>query len=326
MKAGAIVLAIVLFTSIAYGYGMNQLEGSNIDESSFANIHEVKVEHFDLKLNVDFNKQIFIGQQKLKLRTQAFNVNTVDLDIEDLKILNVTDTSGKPMKFVIENPNPRIGQRLKITVPAKWFEYVTFELVIDYETSNTASAVNWLTKEQTSGKKLPYMYTIWQSIHARSIAPLQDTPAIKTTYKIEILTPTDIVVRGSGNVTHEYIDEEYRHTTIVMKTPIQSYFISLAAGNLIEKQLDKRTYLVTEPEDMERASKEFKDLEQFLMRAESYLTPYTWDVYRILVMPPSFPIRGMDNPLMTFVSPTAVVGDTPKPQVVVAQLKEYNIF
>ena len=224
------------------------------------------------------------------------------------------------MKFEIENPNPKIGQRLKITVPAKWFEYVSFELIINYETSPNASAVNWLTKEQTAGKKLPFMYTICQSIHARSIVPLQDTPAVKTTYKLEISSPTDIVVRGSGNVTHEFIDEEFRHTTIVMNTPIQSYLISLAAGNLIEKQLDKRTFLMTEPESMEKASTEFKDLEQFLIRAEVYLTPYSWEVYRIMVMPPSFPIRGMDNPLMTFVSPTTVVGDKSSIDVVIREI------
>lgn len=320
MRVGAILLVLVLCASFAWGNGEVEVSKKIIDESSFANLEDVIAEHFHLKLNIDFEKRIFTGVQRIKLRTQILLVNTVYLDIEDLKIFNVTSPNGNVLKFEVENPNPNIGQRLKVTIPTKWFEYESFELIIHYETSPNASAVNWLTKEQTSGKKLPFMYTICQSIHARSIAPLQDTPAVKTTYKMEITTPTDIVVRGSGNITHEYIDEEFRHTTIVMNTPVQSYLISLAAGNLIEKQLGVRTFVVAEPEVIYQASIEFSDLEQFLIRAETYLTPYSWEVFRIMVMPPSFPIRGMDNPLMTFVSPTTVVGDKSSVDVVIREI------
>ena len=116
--------------------------------------------------------------------------------------------------------------------------------IFEGTTSTSASAVTWLTKEQTSGKKQPYMYTQNESIHARSIAPLQDTPAVKSTYKLDIKTPTDIIVRGSGNVTHEFIDEEFRHTTIEMNIPIQSYLLAIAAGNLLEKQVGERTYSI----------------------------------------------------------------------------------
>ena len=298
----------------------DKLIGNSLDESSFANIDEVKVEHFDLKLNIDFNSKIFVGTQQLTFRTQEFNVKTIYLDIEDLKIKNVTDSSETIMPFEIENPNPKIGQRLKITIPAKWIIYETFTLNIDYETSPTASAVTWLTKEQTSGKRQPYMYTQSESIHARSIAPLQDTPAIKATYTLDISTPIDIVVRASGNVTHEFIDEEFRHTNIEMNIPIQSYLFAMAAGSLVEKQIGARTYVITEPEDIEKAANEFSDLEQFLTRAETYLSPYIWGVYKIIVLPPSFPFGGMENPLLTFVSPTIVVGDKSSVDVAVHEI------
>ena len=173
------------------------------------------------------------------------------------------------MPFDIENPNPNIGQRLKITIPAKWIIYETFTLNIDYETSPTASAVTWLTKEQTSVKRQPYMYTQWESIHARSIAPLQDTPAIKATYTLDISTPIDIVVGASRKVTHEYIDEEFRHTKIKMSIPNKSNLFAMAARSLVEKQIGAKTYVITEPEDIEKAANEFSDLEQFLTMAET---------------------------------------------------------
>ena len=141
MRAGAILFGIMLIGVVTAGYTSTLLgkerniKTSTADESSFANFDEAIVEHYDLSLNIDFNQKIFFGRQKLHFRTQQFNIKTIYLDIEDLKIKNITDSSGRQMPFEIENPNPNIGKRLKITIPPKWIIYETFVLTIDYETS-----------------------------------------------------------------------------------------------------------------------------------------------------------------------------------------------
>lgn len=311
-------IAILALSTATHLYSESNSETT--DESSFANIHQVKTEHFDLDITIDFERQVFVGRQTLHMRTHAFDVNTVALDIRDITIFNITNGAGEVLNYEVDSPNPIIGQRLVIYIPTEWIEWETFQLVIDYETSTTASAVTWLNKEQTSGKKLPYMYTQCESIHARSIAPLQDTPAIKATYTLTFTTPIDIITRASGNRTHEYTDEKYRHTQFEMNIPVQSYLIAIAAGNLAEKQIGSRTWVISEPEDLEKAANEFDLLENFVTQAEAYLTPYEWGIYKILVLPPSFPFGGMENPLLTFASPAIVVGDKSSVNVAIHEI------
>jgi len=254
------------------------------------------------------------------MRTHAFDVSTVALDIRNLTIFNVTNGADKVLDFEIDSPNPMIGERLVIHIPTEWIEWETFTLTINYETSTTASAVTWLTKEQTSGKKLPYMYTQCESIHARSIAPLQDTPSVKSTYTLSFTTPENIITRASGNRTHEFVDETSRHTQFEMKIPVQSYLIAIASGNLAEKQVGAKTWVITEPEDLEKAANEFEHLEDFVTQAETYLTPYEWGDYKLLILPPSFPFGGMENPLLTFASPAIVVGDKSSVDVAIHEI------
>ena len=289
--------------------GDKTINRSLTDESSFSNINEIRTEHFDLTLDLDFDKKVFHGMQFLTLRTQTFGVNHVLLDISDLTILNITDYYGNTLNYTIQNPNPELGQMLNITIPREWFPYEHFYLNITYDTSVNAGALTWLDKEQTAGKKLPYVYTQCQTIFWRSIVPIQDTPAIKSTYNLHITSPQDIVVRASGNVTHEFIDEEKRHTLFEMNIPVESYLLAIAAGNIVEAQVGKRTFVLSEPEMIEKVKAELVDLENALETAENYFTPYVWGVYKVIILPPSFPLGGMENPLLTFMSPTHIVGD-----------------
>lgn len=160
------------------------------------------------------------------------------------------------------------------------------------------------------------MYTQCESIFCRSIIPLQDTPAIKATYSATVLTPKDIKVRMSANMTSEIVTEQGRITKFENNIPIQSYLIAIAAGNLEYRSLGRRVGVITEPEQMDKTAAELEDLQYLLDMAEEYLTPYEWGTYTILVLPPSFPFGGMENPLLTFASPTIIVGD--KSQVYVA--------
>jgi leukotriene-A4 hydrolase len=185
--------------------------------------------------------------------TQKFGVDKVALDIRDIDVKKVTDQRGKELEFQINSDiNPELGQQLMIHISKRWVPETEVILVIDYVTSKDASAVTWLTKEQTEGGKMPYMYTQCESIHCRSIAPLQDTPAIKSTYTLHAKSPVEVIVRASGNITHEYTDELRRHTKFEMTIPVESYLLAFAGGNLEEKQLGARTFVITEPEIMEK--------------------------------------------------------------------------
>ena len=125
-----------------------------------------------------------------------------------------------------------------------------------------------------------------------------------------VRTPKDIVVRASGKVVSEDLSHDnYRETKFRMDIPVQSYLVALVAGNLAEKKVGPRTYVITEPKDLEKAAKEFEDLEDSLTKAEQYLFPYEWGDYKLVILPPSFPFGGMENPLLTFASPSIVVGD-----------------
>ena len=249
MKGAFLILTVaVLMTTMAFEMdGKRGVGRAFEDESTFSNINEIRTEHFDLNLDIDFENKVYHGLQSLTMRTQTFGVNNVKLDIKDLKIFNVTDYYGYPLNFNIYNPNPELGQVLNITIPREWFPYETYRINITYDTSPNAGAVTWMNKEQTAGKKLPYMYTQWQSIYCRSIVPVQDTPAVKATYNLHITSPQDIVVRASGNITHEYIDEEKRHTLFEMNIPVQSYLLALAAGNIVEAQVGPRTFVLQYP-------------------------------------------------------------------------------
>jgi leukotriene-A4 hydrolase len=191
-----------------------------------------------------------------------------------------------------------------------------------YSTNENAIAINWLNPAQTASQTLSYMFTECQDIHCRSVAPMQDTPAIKMPYQAEVrVVNTGYVVRMSANSTGNSTspDRAYKVFTFKQDIPIPSYLIAFSIGNLTEEQLGRRTYVLSEPTNIKNDTRELSDLENILDTMESYLNPpnpYEWGTYAIIVQPPSFPIGGMENPLLTFASPTIIVGD--KSQVYVA--------
>jgi len=280
------------------------------DESTFSNINDVQTKHFDLEINLDFDNNLIYGTQTLHMVIQRDSVSTVYLDISDIEIRRVVNEEGTDLHFEITTGiNDEIGQRLDIELVNSVSTDSEIILVIDYVTSSSPSAVSWLTPEQTAGGLHPYMYTQCESIHCRSIAPLQDTPAIKATYTLYTQSPVAIVVRASGNVTEEYIEGGRRHSRFEMNVPVPAYLLAIAAGNLVERQLGERTFVITEPELIDISSRELTQLEDALNAAESYITPYDWGVYKVLMLPPSFPYGGMENPLLTFANSGLITGD-----------------
>jgi leukotriene-A4 hydrolase len=198
---------------------------------------------------------------------------------------------------------PDVGSKLTITLPTKTDGEL--KLKIHYKTAPTASALQWLTKEQTSGKLHPFMFSQCQAIHARSILPCQDTPSVKFTYNATLrhakeLTALMSAIRVSG---------DNGVTLYKQSVPIPSYLLAIAVGDLYSKKIGPRTAVWAEKDVVDEAAEEYRDTEKFLETAESICGPYLWQQYDLLVMPPSFPFGGMENPCLTFVTPTTIAGD-----------------
>ena len=181
------------------------------------------------------------------------------------------------------------------------------EVVIRYETSPDALALQWLDPQQTAGKQYPFLYTQAQSIHARSFIPLQDTPGVRMTYEATVRTPPELrAVMSAGNDPGAELDGEF---TFSMPQPIPPYLVALAVGDLGFKAMGERTGVYAEKEILESAAAEFADTEAMLETTEETFGAYRWDRYDLLIMPPAFPFGGMENPRLSFITPTVIAGD-----------------
>jgi aminopeptidase N len=181
------------------------------------------------------------------------------------------------------------------------------EVVIRYETSPDALALQWLEPQQTAGKRHPFLYTQAQSIHARSFIPLQDTPGVRITYEATVRTPPQMrAVMSADNDSEAELDGEF---TFSMPQPIPPYLIALAVGDVEFQAMGDRTGVYAEKEILAAAAAEFADTEAMLETTEETFGPYRWDRYDLLVLPPAFPIGGMENPRLSFITPTVIAGD-----------------
>lgn len=176
---------------------------------------------------------------------------------------------------------------------------------IEYETSPQASGLQWLEASQTLDKKHPFLFSQFQAIHARSVLPCQDTPAVKSTYTASIKCPAPLTVLMSAKRIDN--DKEPAQHNFEQNVPIPSYLIAIAAGLLESRELGPRSHVWAEPGCINSAEYEFAETETMLKAAEDICGPYVWGVYDLIVLPPSFPFGGMENPCLTFVTPTIIV-------------------
>ena len=277
------------------------------DLHSHANPEHVRVRHLDLVLDVLFDKQVLRGAAVLTVeRTSADAKQPLVLDTRGLAIHSVeASADGKSFNaapFELGKDDPVNGRPLTIQLPA------TVKLVrVAYVTGPRAAALQWLTPAQTAGKKHPFLFTQSQATDARSWIPLQDTPAVRVTYTARVHTPPGLLaVMSAGNDPAQKRTGEYRFD---MPQPVPSYLIALAVGDLEFRKLGPRTGVYAEPSVVGKAAAEFADVEDMMRTAETLYGPYRWGRYDVLVMPPSFPFGGMENPRLTFASPTTIAGD-----------------
>eukprot|EP01083_Nonionella_stella_P242951 847031_1 len=282
----------------------------------------IRTKHVALDLVVDFDVKKLIGSVELTFDvlqpTDEFVLDTRDLSIKRVTFLK-TDAE---LKFSLLEPSA-LGCPLSIALPADLVEIGSSATIrIDYETSPEASAIQWLTPEQTAGKKHPYLFTQCQAIHCRSMIPIQDMPGVKVTYSARIRAPKPLTVLMSALRKENKASDDGKSTIFSFDQPvcIPSYLIALAVGNLTSLPVGPRSDVWCEPEMVEAAAWEFAETEKFIQIAEEIVGKYEWTRYDLLMLPPSFPYGGMENPCLTFVTPTLIAGDRSLADVVAHEI------
>jgi leukotriene-A4 hydrolase len=275
------------------------------DVHSFARPEEARVTNVALDLRADFKTRQLAGAATLTVQ-RGPGATEIVLDTRDLDIEKVVDGNGVALKYGLGNADPIKGQPLTITLPS-----ADAPIVITYKTRPTAAALQWLTPEQTAGKRLPYLFSQGQAVLTRTWIPTQDSPGIRQTYSARIIVPQQLrAVMSAEQVTPDGVPAGNEHAFEFRLThPVPPYLIALAIGDIQFKAISPRTGVYSEPAVVDRAAYEFADLDRMVQAAETLLGPYRWDRYDVLVLPPSFPFGGMENPRLTFATPTVIAGD-----------------
>ncbi|XP_006914655.1 leukotriene A-4 hydrolase isoform X2 [Pteropus alecto] len=283
-----------------------------VDTCSLASPASIcRTKHLHLRCSVDFTRRALTGTAALTVQSQEDNLRSLILDTKDLTIEKVV-INGQEVKYALGERQSYKGSPMEISLPIALSKNQEVVIEISFETSPNSSALQWLTPEQTSGKEHPYLFSQCQAIHCRAILPCQDTPSVKLTYSAEVSVPKDLVALMSAIRDGEAPDPEdpsrkiYRFS---QKVPIPSYLIALVVGALESRQIGPRTLVWSEKEQVEKSAYEFSETESMLKIAEDLGGPYVWGQYDLLVLPPSFPYGGMENPCLTFVTPTLLAGD-----------------
>ncbi|CAH1640373.1 unnamed protein product [Spodoptera littoralis] len=288
---------------------------SPLDPSSFSRPEQAIIRHISLNLNVDFAKHVLQGYAKIDFDILE-DINSLILDASNLSISSIEADDGSQLQYKLGEHVPNMGSKLTILLPKQHTAGEKLKVKITYCTDPQASALQWLEPEQTSGKKYPYLFSQCQPIHARSILPCQDTPAVKFTYDAEVTAPEEFTVLMSA------LRGEARsnRTTFRQPMPLPSYLVAIAVGVLESRTLGPRSRVWSEKEEIERSAWEFAETEKYLQAAEKLCGPYEWSEYDLLVLPPSFPYGGMENPCLTFVTPTLLAGDRSQADVIVHEI------
>jgi len=165
------------------------------------------------------------------------------------------------------------------------------------------------------------MFSQCQAIHARSIIPCQDSPGDKFTYKASVKVSSPLVVLMSANDAGNHDNSD--GTTVYhfdQQTAIPSYLLAIACGFVTSHKIGPRSHVWSEKGYIEKAAYEFAETEKMLAAAEKLAGKYVWGKYDLLVLPPTFPYGGMENPNLTFVTPTLLAGDRSLANVVAHEI------
>ncbi len=272
------------------------------DPHSFSRPDEAVVRHLGLDLDVDFDNRTLSGTATLTIENLT-GTDELWLDTWDLSVSGVDlGSDDAPTDYRFVETKPHLGQSLQIDI-----EPDTTTVRVHYASSPGAQALMWVEPLQTAGKRHPFLLSQSQTCLARSWIPLQDSPGVRMTYDATIRVPPALMALMSAeNPTEKSADGVY---TFRMPQPIPSYLLALAVGDVTFRPLGERTGIYAEPEVIERAAWEFADAQKMLEASEELYGPYRWGRYDMIVLPPAFPFGGMENPRLTFLTPTVLAGD-----------------
>jgi len=285
---------------------------ARLDPHSHTDLSQPRQRHLSWRAEVDFAAKTVRATAGLRFDRGG---GPVDLDSRGLQLEQVTAPDGTPLRFELGEPDPILGQRLRITLPPG-----ANACVIRYRTGPEASALQWLEPEQTAGGKAPFLYSQCQAIHARSVVPLQDTPRLRITYDAELTLPAGLRGLMAAAAVDRALQGERAVERYRMDEPIPPYLFAFAVGDLASRELGPRSRVWAEPSVVERAAHEFAGVDGMLTSAEALFGPYPWGRFDLLVLPPSFPYGGMENPRLTFLTPTLLTGDRSLVNVVAHEL------
>ena len=282
------------------------------DAHSYSNPREARATHIELDWYVDFERQQIRGSATLNLAL-ALGAKRCILDTRDLAIEAVTDAAGLPLVYAIGDRDPFLGSPLTVELP-----HGVERISVRYHTTSESSGLQWLTPEQTAGRRAPYLFSQAQAILARTILPCQDSPGVRVTYQAKVRISNGLAaVMSAENRSRADEPGVFRFE---MPRAIPSYLIAIAVGDLEFRKIGPRTGVWSEPTVVESAAREFEDMESMIDAVESMFGPYRWGRYDVLVLPPSFPFGGMENPCMTFATPTLLAGDKSLVNVIAHEL------
>lgn len=289
------------------------------DPHSYANTQDFRATHAALDLRADFEKQRLIGYVDLTLKRVSPGARQIVLDTRDLTVHKVELLRGPPqaLTFKLGKKDATLGAPLQIQLPANAIG-AQLTVRVSYESSSQASGLQWVRPPQTAGKKQPLVYSQSQAIHARSWIPLQDTPSVRLTYEAHIRTPKQLLaVMSAQNDPAAARDGDY---TFNMPQAIPSYLFALGVGDFAFRQIGARTGVYAEPVTIAAAASEFADVQRMLETCEKMFGPYRWGRYDVLILPPSYMWGGMENPRLSFITPTVIAGDRSLVSVIAHEL------
>jgi leukotriene-A4 hydrolase len=309
MKYRNLCLAVLVLTTGACTNHsspvQNKEEHKNIvkarDLHTLSNADNVTIMHLDLNLNVDMTGKQLRGWAIWDIDNKS---GTQELRLDDSKLLiDTVLVDGQYVQYSMGNNQEHLGTALIIPISKS-----SKKVAIKYKTGKDATALQWLDATQTTGKKHSFLYTQSESIYARSWIPCPDGPGIRFTYSARIQAPKGMlaVMSASGN-PQQINDSTIYHFN--MEIPIPAYLMALAVGDIKFSKIDERTGVYAEPEMIDKVRYEFADMGKMVTTAESLYGPYRWGRYDVIVLPPGFPIGGMENPKLTFCTPTVIAGD-----------------
>jgi leukotriene-A4 hydrolase len=271
------------------------------DPHSFSKPFDAQATHLALDIIVDFEQKRISGTATYAIDNKTGS-NVIIFDTKGLDILNVSSPEDSSIGYNIGEKDPILGRPLEIELKPG-----TKTVSIQYATSNKAAALQWLSPQQTAGKAHPFLFTQSQAILARTWIPCQDGPGIRFTYDATVKVPSDLMAVMSATNPIEKNAEGIYH--FEMKQAIPAYLMALAVGDLKFEPVGSRTGVYAEPAQLAAAVYEFADMEKMLSTAEELYGAYRWERYDLIVLPPSFPFGGMENPRLTFATPTILAGD-----------------